>query len=436
MLGKNTNKLSTEPYKGVRDFYPEDMAVENHIWNVMRTTVEKYGYEEYSASILEPSELYYAKTGEEIVNEQTYTFTDRGGREVTLRPEMTPTVARLVAAKKRELAFPLRWYSIPNVFRYERPQRGRLREHWQLNVDLFGANTIEADAEVITISHDILQSYGLSPENYTVRLSYSGVLKQTLEKEFDLSESESVRIIKLLDKFVKGDESRLAEKDFQDALHQDIPEEKANILIHALESPQFTEALKKHEGHTHVHTLEKLLQDQGVPASVNIFLTRGFDYYTGVIFEVFDNNPANNRSLFGGGRFDDLLSIFGTEKVSAVGFGMGDVTIRDVLETYNLLPKPQSKTKLLLIPHSLESIPACKKLARQLRNERIPTSLQLLDKKPGESFKYAEKHLIPYAILIGKDEETTGNFVIKNITTQEQTTLKAQEIAAWIKDQN
>lgn len=435
MLQKNTNKLSTEPYKGVRDFYPEDMAVQNHIYNGMRTTVEKYGYEEYSASILEPSELYYAKTGEEIVNDQTYTFTDRGGRAVTLRPEMTPTVARLVAAKKRELAFPLRWYSIPNIFRYERPQRGRLREHWQLNVDLFGVDTIEADAEIVTISHDILRNYGLSREHYSIHISYSGMLKETLQTKFELSEMESVRVVKLLDKLVKGNESRLIEKDFQDALRTELGKEKAAILIQTLGSRQFSEALEKHEGFARARDLAALLQNQGVPAAVHIFLTRGFDYYTGVIFEVFDNHPTNNRSLFGGGRYDDLLNIFGIEKVSAVGFGMGDVTIRDVLETYNLLPEQKSKTKLLLIPHSRESIPACKKLATQLRNDGITLAVQLLDKKPSESFKYAEKHHIPFALLIGKDEETAGNFVIKNITTQEQTPLKAREIAAWIKNQ-
>ena len=141
-------KLSTDPYKGVRDFYPDDMAIQKKIFDIWRKNVEKYGYEEYNASILEPAELYKAKTGEEIVNKQTYTFIDRGEREVTLRPEMTPTVARMVAGKKRELAFPLRWYSIPNLFRYEQPQRGRLREHWQLNVDIFGVENIQAEGQI------------------------------------------------------------------------------------------------------------------------------------------------------------------------------------------------------------------------------------------------------------------------------------------------
>src|SRR5689334_21983158 len=138
---KETNnkiKLSTEPYKGVRDFYPEDMAIQNYIFSVMRKTVESFGYSEYGASVLEPSELYRAKSGEEIVNEQTYTFKDKGERDVSLRPEMTPTVARMIAGKLKSFSFPLRWYSIQNLFRYEKPQRGRVREHWQLNADIFG----------------------------------------------------------------------------------------------------------------------------------------------------------------------------------------------------------------------------------------------------------------------------------------------------------
>src|SRR3989344_4850492 len=140
-------KLGTESYKGVRDFYPADMAVQNYIFDIWKSTVEKYGYEEYNASVLEPADLYRAKTGEEIVNEQTYTFIDRGDREVTLRPEMTPTLARMVAGKRRELVFPLRWFSIPNLFRYEQPQKGRLREHWQLNIDIFGVSGMEAEIE-------------------------------------------------------------------------------------------------------------------------------------------------------------------------------------------------------------------------------------------------------------------------------------------------
>ena len=170
-------KLSTEPYKGVRDFYPEDMSTEKAIFDIWRKNCEKYGYEEYGASVLEPAELYRAKSGEEIVNEQTYTFTDRGEREVTLRPEMTPTVGRMIANKRRELTFPVRWFSIPNLFRYEQPQRGRTREHWQLNADIFGVESTSADIEIINLAYDITRAYGLKETDFEIRLNNRKVMK-------------------------------------------------------------------------------------------------------------------------------------------------------------------------------------------------------------------------------------------------------------------
>ena len=169
------SKLSTEPYKGVRDFYPEDMAIQNYVFNTWRKMVENAGYVEYSASPLEPTEIYTEKSGAEIVNEQTFTFTDRGDRSVTLRPEMTPSLARMVAARRRNLKFPLRWYSIPNLFRYERPQRGRKREHWQLNVDLLGIKGLEADKEIVSLAYKIMKEFGAQDSDFEIRINNSDV---------------------------------------------------------------------------------------------------------------------------------------------------------------------------------------------------------------------------------------------------------------------
>src|SRR3989338_4346625 len=166
------SKLDTAPYKGVQDFYPEDMVIQNYIFSVWRKVAERFEYQEYNASPLEPAELYRAKSGDEIVNEQMFTFTDKGDREVALRPEMTPTLARMVAARRRALKFPLRWYSIPNLFRYERPQRGRRREHWQLNCDIMGVADITADIEIIAIAHAIMKEFGASDETFEMRLNY------------------------------------------------------------------------------------------------------------------------------------------------------------------------------------------------------------------------------------------------------------------------
>ena len=203
-------KLSLEPYKGTRDFYPEDQFVQNYIFSVWRKVAESYGYLEYGASILEETDLYRAKSGEEIVNEQTYSFTDRGGRDVTIRPEMTPTVARMVAQKRRELSFPLRWYSIPNLFRYERPQRGRLREHWQLNCDMFGVDSIDADVEMISLAYDMMKAFGAKDENFEIKINSRKFLNYLADEYLQISDELKHRIFKLMDRM-----NKIMPKDFR-----------------------------------------------------------------------------------------------------------------------------------------------------------------------------------------------------------------------------
>src|SRR3989344_3528849 len=196
---KKSDNTPIEAYKGVRDFYPEDQFVLKYIFEHMERICELFGYEEYNASILEHAELYRAKTSEEIVNDQTYTFTDRGDREVTLRPEMTPTVARMVATRQRDISFPARWYSIPNCFRYERPQRGRLREFWQLNVDVIGADSVEVDAEIIAVAHGILRSLGADERNFEIRVSDRRIL-DALYDELSIASEERAIVTRFLDR--------------------------------------------------------------------------------------------------------------------------------------------------------------------------------------------------------------------------------------------
>src|SRR3990167_10411113 len=209
MFNFGNKKLGTESYKGVRDFFPEDQALQNYIFSIMRKSVESFGFEEYSASILEYSELYKAKTSEEIVNEQTYSFVDLGGREVTLRPEMTPTLARMIAARAREIPLPARWYTIGNVFRYERPQKGRLREHWQLNADIAGVGGVEADAEVIAMAHGVMRSLGADERNFEIRDSATRLLDAAYG-ELEVPDDLRPRITRLLDR--RGRTGKFSEK--------------------------------------------------------------------------------------------------------------------------------------------------------------------------------------------------------------------------------
>ena len=197
--------ISKDPYKGVRDFYPEDKAIQNYIFEVWKKTLISFGFEEYDSSLLEQAELFEAKSGEEIVNEQTYTFIDRGERKVTLRPEMTPTVARMIAKKRKELVFPLRWFSIPNLFRYERPQRGRLREHWQLNADIFGIEGIDAEAELIEMAYTLLKNFGLKDDQFEIKINNRSLINKIF-KDLGLDSVQSHQLSKLLDKKDKIDD--------------------------------------------------------------------------------------------------------------------------------------------------------------------------------------------------------------------------------------
>jgi histidyl-tRNA synthetase len=405
-----SDKLSTDSYKGVRDFYPEDQSIQDYIFFVWESTLEQFGYEKYNASVLEPTELYRAKSGEEIVNEQTYQFIDRGDREVTLRPEMTPTVARLIAKKRRELIFPVRWYSIPNLFRYERPQRGRLREHWQLNADIFGVHNIEADIEMIEIASALLQRFGLNDAQYTIKINDLRALAETLEQA-GLSTIEAHQYRKLLDKKEKID-------DFDEQ-------------VTALLGRPFTLNLQPSEAITAM--LDKLAQRgisnvQFVPSMV-----RGFDYYTGVVFEVFSTDPKNNRSLFGGGRYDNLTSLFEDTPIPAVGFGMGDVTIRDVLETYNLLPPHESTTQLALCVLNDAFYDLAGELAQELRIEGTNVVVDFSGKKLNEQITRADKRKIPFIICLGENELATDTYKLKELKTGKEKVLRRRAIAPFVK---
>ncbi len=330
-MNEKQNKLSTEPYKGVRDFYPEDMAIQNYIFDTWKKVAREFGYVEYAASILEPAELYKSKgqRNEEMVNEQMYTFIDKGDREVALRPEMTPTLARMVAARRKGLKLPLRWFSIPNCFRYERSQRGRRREHWQLNCDVMGNNkdfsTIDAEVEIISLAYNILKAFGAKDEDFVIKINSRKFLNERL-KRMGVQEDSIANAVRLLDR-----KEKITQEEFEEAWSK-LSNQKYEEFISIEEFSN-----KSMEQLTSV--VETLNNQKNIwNTEIDPALSRGFDYYTDTVFEVFDTNPENNRALFGGGRYDNLLEMFGVEPLPTVGFGMGDVTMRDFLETHNLLP--------------------------------------------------------------------------------------------------
>ncbi len=434
----NSNmSLPTQAYKGARDFYPDDKRLQKYLFSVMRAAVEKFGYEEYDAPIIEPLAIYQAKTSDEIVNEQTYAFTDRGGREVVLRPEMTPSVSRMVAAKRQELSYPLRWYSIPNLWRYERPQRGRMREHWQLNVDLFGVEGLEAEHELISLAATIMRTFGAKPETYKIRINNRQLLNEALHGYLGLSQVQAHTLSKLLDRRQKMDKAEFTAE--ADALLTPTQREAgtAGRLFDLLDVSSFEELpaeLAAHHSVTELKRLLKLLADSGVANAVfDLTLVRGFDYYTGIVFEIFDVHPENNRSMFGGGRYDGLVALFGVEPVPTVGFGMGDVTLQNFLEMHNLLPTLKTEIELYVVLIGDIYEQAVKPVS-ELREMGLRVVVDLSGKKPDKQIKTAVKKGVHYVLFIGENELSSDQYMLKNLETGKEERHSLQRIVSIVKD--
>lgn len=419
--------LSTSAYKGVRDFYPEDMAVQRYIFNTWSKTAESFGFERYDASILEPSELYKSKgaENEEIIKEQSYTFTDRGEREVTLRPEMTPTVARMVAGKRRDLQFPVRWYSIPNLFRYERPQRGRLREHWQLNCDIFGGDTVAADVEIIALAHKLLTDLGATSDTFEIRINSRKVFTDFLKTAGDavgveLPDSICLEIFRLRDRQAKMSPDEYIEK--MSVLVGSS--EKYDALAKQLHERDNTTAFDS-EGMDELERVGNALIQLGITnIKRDSKISRGFDYYTGLVFEVFDVSGENNRAMLGGGRYDNLTSMFGGEPISGVGFGMGDVTMRDFLETHQLLPESVRSTAphVAVIPMTTEQNLFAETVAHQIRHAGFAVATDISTKKVGDKIGRASEKGTKFICVIGEDEMTSDSLTFKKLASGETQT--------------
>jgi histidyl-tRNA synthetase len=423
--------LSTKPYRGARDFYPEDKRLQKYLFSTWRKVAESYGYEEYDAPILEPLEIYLVKSGQEIVNEQTYVFTDRGDRQVVIRPEMTPTVSRMVAGKRQELVYPLRWYSIPNLWRYERPQRGRLREHWQLNVDLFGVKGAQAELEIITLVNSIFKNFGASPSTYQIRLNHRQLVNDILGNYLGLDEGSALAVSKLIDRIDKMERATFLTK--LDEILDDEHRSKAisEKLLAVLEAKTPNDLPKEVHIESAFKELESLLIDLKTAGLTNVVfsptLMRGFDYYTGIVFEVFDLDPDNNRAMMGGGRYDGLVGLFGVEPVPTVGFGWGDVTLINFLETHRLLPELISETELTIALIG-DNFTHAQGLIAELREAGVNVSVDVSGKRLGDQFKAATKKGLTYVLIVGEDELTSGEFKLKNLENGDEESLSLQEV--------
>lgn len=407
------SSLKTDAYKGVRDFYPEDWARLSAAFQKIRGVLSSWGYEEYQASPLERSELYLSKGNEEIIRDQTYTFEDRGGRSVTLRPEMTPTLARMVAGKRHELIFPLRWFSIGNRFRYERPQKGRLREFFQTDVDFIGLPAGEADVEILMLAAEIFRAFGASDADFILRVN-SRTLLSAACTAVGLTDTEGVqKYWQLLDRKAKMSKEEFDRErgTLQDPLR--AIEEATDPTVKAEKEKLFS--------------LIETLKERGVSNVVfEPEIVRGFDYYTGVVFEVQDTSLENPRALLGGGRYDALVSLFGGEPIPAVGFASGDVGLMDFLATHNLLPESSTAPQVFIATPTPEDIPDAQTLAAMLRQDGYRVFVNVTGKKIGDQLRDADRKGIPVVVPYGANERTSGRVQVKDMRSgsEQDTALK------------
>jgi histidyl-tRNA synthetase len=427
--------LSPQPYKGTRDFYPEDKRIQNYIFSIWRNVAESFGYEEYGASILEPLEIYAAKSGQELANEQTYTFIDRGGRTVAIRPEMTPTISRMVAAKRNELTYPVRLYSIANFMRYERPQKGREREFWQLNADIFGDDGVKSEAEIISMADSLMKKTGATQSDYVIRINNRKLINFMMAQYLGLDAIQAQIMIKLLDKKDKisaQDFNNQAMDIFGELAESSIP--RLNGLLEARSMAELPEEIRDSSVVKEVQELFTLLERADIKSLVfDITLMRGLDYYTGMVFEVFDTNPENSRAMFGGGRYDGLVGLFGTEPISAVGFAAGGTVFENFLITHGLMPKLSSTTDIYLSVLGDVSKEA-NKLAYDLRNLGINVELDDSGRKLDKQIKIALKKAVPYILFFGENEATSEVYTLKDLHEAKEYKLRFAEIAEKIKE--
>ncbi len=362
--------ISTNPYKGTRDFYPEDMVRRDYIFDTWRLVLIQSGFVEYDSSVVENAEIYLAKSGEELGSRQLYSFLDKGNRNIALRPEMTPTLARMVAGKFGEMRFPIRWFSIPNCFRYERPQKGRLREFWQLNVDIIGKEAGEVDLELLIVTAKMFLVFGADKSMFKIMFNHRQVLDKWLESNKLLDRKNIVYAV--LDDWFKvsvGEnktklQGELSESEINKLINLCLKNgsEWEEYIVIAKEFPDIKLALE---------LLPVILPE--VEFDFNPTIIRGIAYYTGLVFEGFNKNPVSPRAMFGGGRYDDLLDLFG-QKAAAVGVGVGDFTWADFLNDWNLWPDftfNQKKVGIMLL-ESINITELYQKVIPELNNQNIP----------------------------------------------------------------
>ncbi len=410
--------------KGTRDFYPEEMAVRSWLFNKVRHVSEMYGYEEYEGPFLERIDLYAAKSGDELVNQQSYVFKDRAGEDITLRPELTPTLARMVAQRQRELAYPLRWWSFGPFWRYERPQKGRSREFFQWNIDLVGVNTPEADAEMIAIAASLFQELGLSSDVVRIAVNSRRLMDSQLAALGIAPDMQKV-VFRVIDRRDKLSDS--AWRAY--AQEEGLTAEQVEGILRIQSNPnlwQESDDLRR------VFTiLEKMgLRDY---VAFDPEVIRGLDYYTGTVFEA--QARSGGRAIFGGGHYDNLVAAVGGDPLPGVGFAMGDMMITIILRENNLLPEFKLvPAETFVTVFDEEGLTDAFALAGDLRQAGLKVVVNPEVVKLQKQLKYADRIGVRYVIIAGPDERAAGQVTVKDLASRSQEAVDRAKIVEVMRE--
>lgn len=426
-------QLTNQPLKGTSDWQPEEFAIRQYIFNTWRKINRQFGYEEYLTPIFESADIYRAKSGEDVGGKELMVTRDRAGRELAIRPEMTPSVTRMVTKFYRQVPKPLRLFSIANFWRNERPQRGRNREFWQLNTDIFGSESLNADIEIIQLALECMLALHPPKDSFILYLNHRHLIDAILTDIAHIPPDLSLPTVRLLDKFEK-----IGRDGFTQALH-DIGLDDAVIghLIRFLEISDEKELLTlfpelaKNPGFLEINRIFKILTETGYGEWIafNPSIIRGFDYYDGMVFEVFDRHPDNNRAMFGGGRYNGLANLFGKVDIPAVGFAPGDETTRIFIENWDLVPDELLKNQGIYLPLLADGLANhTNKLARDLRNASLNVEQGLEVQTLKQALNYANKKKFSYVIIYGPDEAQKGMLSLKNMETGEQSDYSNEDI--------
>ena len=419
-------KKVVQSVKGTRDFYPEQMAIRVWLYNTMREVAESFGYQEYEAPIIESLELYAAKSGEELVKEQSYAFTDRGGNEITLRPELTPSLARMIAQKQNELNFPVRWWSFGPMWRYERPQKGRTREFFQWNVDILGVSSPEADAENAAVLATFFERVGLSPQQVMIKVNNRRLMEDRFDA-LDIPAEKRAAVSSWVDRRDKMSPESWMEYGKEIGLS---PEQITKVKEMLADKDLWKQSSELTRFFAVIDALGLRQFFEFEPS-----IMRGLLYYTGTVFEAWEVGGDIKRSILGGGRYDNLTRDVGGDPIPGVGFAMGDVVIGLILEKYGLLPKDLkiNPAPVLVTVFNEDCLLESFKLARELRREGINVVCYPEAVKLQKQFKYADRIGAKVTLVMGPEEMEKRRVAVKNLVKGEQVSVEREALIDTLK---